>query len=230
MKTLEPTRTSEFLTRSVHPAQKQLSVGILSTYPPTACGLATFSAALISGLARSGVTDIGVVSVGDSDHLTDVPLVVGQLMPHDALSVSRVSQILNRYDIVIIQHEYGIYGGSDGDEVLEVMRRLRVPTIVTLHTVPLQPTAHQKRILEAVVNESSASVTMTSIARQRLLSVYDVQPSRVVTIPHGATIPAPVAPTNEPTPLVLTWGLLDRARASSGSSMPLPCSSTTCRP
>lgn len=208
MKTLEPTRPAEFLTRSIHPAQKQLSVGILSTYPPTACGLATFSAALVAGLSRSGVVDIGIVSVGDSDHLTDIPLVVGQLVPRDALSVSRVAQILNRYDIVIVQHEYGIYGGDDGDEVLEVMRRLRVPTIVTLHTVPLQPTSHQKKVLEAVVNESSASVTMTSIARQRLLSVYDVQPSRVVTIPHGATIPAPVAPTTEPTPLVLTWGLL----------------------
>lgn len=222
MKTLETTRPVQTFSRSVHPSQRQLSVGILSTYPPTACGLATFSAALVSGLARTGVVDIGIVSVGDDDHLTDVPLVVGQLIPRDALSVSRVAQILNRYDIVIIQHEYGIFGGDDGDEILEVMRRLRVPSIVTLHTVPLQPTAHQKRVLEAVVNESSAAVTMTSIARQRLLSVYDVQPSRVVTIPHGATIPAPVAPAQEPTPLVLTWGLLGWARASSGSSMPLP--------
>lgn len=208
MKTIDKTRTSGFTSRSVHPAQKQVSVGILSTYPPTACGLATFSAALVAGLSRTGVIDIGIVSVGDGDHLTDIPLVVGQLMPRDALSISRVAQILNRYDLVIIQHEYGIYGGDDGDEVLEVMRRLQVPTIVTLHTVPLQPSAHQKKILESVVNESSAAVTMTAIARQRLLSVYDVQPSRVVTIPHGATIPAPVATTEEPTPLVLTWGLL----------------------
>ena len=208
MSTLTPTRPTRLPSRMLHPAQKQVSVGILSTYPPTACGLATFSAALVNGLYQAGVTDIGVVSVGDDDSLSDSPNVVGQLIPRDALSISRVAQLLNRYDIVIIQHEYGIYGGEDGDEVLEVMRRLPTPVIVTLHTVPLQPTAHQKHILEAVIGEADIAVTMTAIARQRLLAVYSVDPSRVAIIPHGATIPLPVAPTSGHPPLLLTWGLL----------------------
>ncbi len=208
MNTLTPTRPVRYSSRLLHPAQKQVSVGVLSTYPPTQCGLATFSAALVNGLHQAGVTDIGVVSVGDDDALSDSPHVVGQLIPRDALSVSRVAQLLNRYDIVIIQHEYGIYGGEDGDEVLEVMRRLRTPVIVTLHTVPLQPTAHQKHILEAVIEEADVAVTMTAIARQRLLAVYTVDPSRVAIIPHGATIPLPVAPTSGHSPLLLTWGLL----------------------
>lgn len=112
MSTLTPTRPTRLPSRMLHPAQKQVSVGILSTYPPTACGLATFSAALVNGLYQAGVTDIGVVSVGDDDSLSDSPNVVGQLIPRDALSISRVAQLLNRYDIVIIQHEYGIYGGD----------------------------------------------------------------------------------------------------------------------
>lgn len=194
--------------RSFHPARRQVSVGLLSTYPPTQCGLATFADALANGLSACGVSEIGVVSVGDNEDLKDGPRVVGRLVPHDALSVSRTAQLLNRFDLVIVQHEYGIYGGNDGDEVLEVMKRLRTPVVTTLHTVPLQPSAHQKHVLEQVVELSACAVTMTSIARQRLLAVYEVDSSRVVTIPHGATIPRPVAPRQEPLPQVLTWGLL----------------------
>jgi glycosyltransferase involved in cell wall biosynthesis len=207
MNTLTPTRPAGIAARPVHPHRKQLSVGILSTYPPTQCGLATFSAALVNGLHHAGVIDIGVVSVGD-DAPTDSPRVIGHLIPRDVMSISRVAQLLNQYDIVIVQHEYGIYGGEDGEEVLEVMRRLRAPVIVTLHTVLLQPTAHQKHILEAVIDEADVAVTMTAIARQRLLGVYTVDPSRVAIIPHGATIPLPVAPAPEHSPLLLTWGLL----------------------
>ena len=194
--------------RSPHPSQRQVSVGVLSTYPPTQCGLATFASALANGLRRCGVTDIGVVACGDDESSSRSPDVVGRLVPRDALSVARVAQILNRYDVVIVQHEYGIFGGDDGDEVLEVLKRLQKPVITTLHTVPLQPSAHQRRVLEAVVAESDTAITMTAIARQRLLAAYSVDSSRVVTVPHGATIPNPVAPTSDSSPLVLTWGLL----------------------
>ena len=194
--------------RSLHPSQRQVSVGVLSTYPPTQCGLATFASALVNGLRRCGVAEIGVVACGDDESLLHSPDVVGRLVPRDALSVSRVAQILNRYDVVIVQHEYGIFGGDDGDEVLEVLKRLQKPVITTLHTVPLQPSTHQRRVLEAVVAESDTAVTMTAIARQRLLAAYSVDSSRVVTVPHGATIPNPVAPTSDSSPLVLTWGLL----------------------
>ena len=208
MPTLAPPQQAPIDPRTLHPSRRQVSVAILSTYPPTQCGLATFSAALTKGLLACGITELGIISVGDDERLIHDRHVVGQLIPNDALSVSRVSQMLNRFDVVIVQHEYGIYGGEDGDELLEVMKRVRSPMLTTLHTVPLQPTPHQKHVLEQVVSLSTCAVTMTAIARQRLLAVYDVQESNVVTIPHGATIPKPVAPRQESLPQILTWGLL----------------------
>ena len=208
MPTLALPLPSEPGSLTLHPAGRRPSVAIVSTFPPTQCGLATFSSALANGLAVCGVTEVGIVSVGDREDLTDMRRVVGQLVPNDALSISRTAQVLNRFDVVIIQHEYGIYGGNDGDEIVEVMKRVRSPMISTLHTVPLQPSAHQKRVLEEVVELSTCAVTMTNIARQRLLSVYEVDESRVVTIPHGATVPRPVTPRQDPLPQVLTWGLL----------------------
>ena len=58
--------------------------------------------------------------------------------------------VLSRCDVAIVQHEYGIYGGADGDEVLDLLAALDVPAIVVLHTVPLAPTPHQRSVLEEV--------------------------------------------------------------------------------
>ena len=54
------------------------SFGILSTYAPTACGLATFSAALGGGLAGKGV-DVSVVRIADGTPTANVD-VVGELV------------------------------------------------------------------------------------------------------------------------------------------------------
>lgn len=177
-------------TSVLHPSvMGRPSFGILSTFPPTACGLATFAAALAQGLSDVGIDDIGVVRVSDDDSLVSDNRVVGQLRPHSAASHMNAVRVLNTFDFVLIQHEYGIFGGEDGDEILDVLAQLSSPAIVTLHTVPPQPTPRQKMILEAIVELAALTVTMTHIARRRLLSVCDVKRERVVTIPHGATLP-----------------------------------------
>ena len=92
-------------------------VGILSTYPPTPCGLATFSAALSDGLSANGV-DVNVVRVADGLPCSS-DRVIGELVNGSAPSVTACSDLLNQCDVAVIQHEYGIYGGADGDEVLD---------------------------------------------------------------------------------------------------------------
>jgi len=115
---------------------------------------------------------------------------------------------LSSFDYALIQHEFGIFGGNDGEEVVELLQMIEAPTIVTLHTIPLQPRPHQREILEAVVDSAAIAVTMTDTARQRLLSVYDVSADNIVTIPHGATLPLTVASVPSQKTTLLTWGLL----------------------
>jgi hypothetical protein len=83
--------------------------GILSTYPPTACGLATFSAALADGLSANGA-DVSVVRISDGSS-TSGARVVGELINGSPASVTAASELLNQSHIAIIQHEYGIYEG-----------------------------------------------------------------------------------------------------------------------
>jgi glycosyltransferase involved in cell wall biosynthesis len=187
------------------------SFGILSTFPPTECGIATFSAALAAGVIANGGT-VDVVRCGATPPLEDVS-VVGTLATDDSGGLPAPLDVLNGTDVAIIQHEYGLYGGHDGVEILATMAGIVVPTIVVAHTVVSSPTANQRYVLEQACERADAVVVMTETARTRLTTCFDVERSKVVVIPHGAATPPALAPKAEPGPTdrgprVLTWGLL----------------------
>ena len=181
------------------------TVGVLGTYPPTVCGLATFSAALCEGLSANNA-DVGVVRVSDGSSTS--ARVIGELRNGSAVSVAQCSELLNQSQIAIIQHEYGIYGGVDGDEVVDIIGGLRIPSIVVAHTVPKDPSPRQRSVLEAIAAMADQVVVMSEAAHQRLCSGYDVDRAKVSTIPHGATIPGIEPVTRSGRPTLLTWGLL----------------------
>lgn len=184
------------------------SFGILSTFPPTACGIATFSAALSAGLVANGAT-VDVVRCGSRPDLEDAA-VVASLGSGTPAELAAAVDVLNAADVAIVQHEFGIYAGDDGDSVLELLAGVTVPIIVVAHTVPQAPTANQRRVLEAVCAAADAVVVMTETARQRLLAGYDVDAARVEVIAHGAATP-PASSSSERLHRrrqLLTWGLL----------------------
>ena len=138
------------------------------------------------------------------------PEVVGQLVNGCAASAADAVHQLNDYDVVIVQHEYGIFGGPDGVEIVDLVESLRVPTIVVFHTVLETPTSRQREILQRLIRAADAMVTMTMTARRRLVDLYGADPAAVSTIPHGA-IDHRKRTSGRGTgarPLMLTWGLL----------------------
>ena len=187
------------------------SYGFLSTHPPTQCGLATFNSALSSHLTVGGVP-AGVVRVTTgSDDDRPGPGVVHTWPGRGVGGWRGAATALNAFDVAIVQHEYGIYPGADGRDVLLLLRALTVPSIVVLHTVLTSPTTAQRELLEQIVAAAGAVVTMTDTARDRLRVGYHVDAAKVNVIPHGATHHAPgpgaVSHADRP-PLLLTWGLL----------------------
>lgn len=182
------------------------SFGILGTYSPTPCGLATFSAALAAGLRTKGA-DVNVVRIADGD-VCEEPHVVGELVNGSASSVEETAELLNQSEVAVIQHEYGIYGGPDGDEVVQIMAGLRVPSIVVVHTVLKHPTPHQLSVLESVMALADQVIVMSEVARQRLCAGFAVDRHKVITIPHGAALPSTNGVHHPDRPTILTWGLL----------------------
>src|SRR5580698_9794829 len=109
--------------------------GFVSTFPPTQCGLATFTAALRSAMLHSSMDEGWVVRLVDTPAPRPGDEVVAQLISNDSTSLRLAAEQLNLCDVVIMQHEYGIYGGADGSEILHLLDEVRVPCIVILHTV-----------------------------------------------------------------------------------------------
>ncbi|MEU4242527.1 glycosyltransferase [Actinoplanes sp. NPDC026619] len=182
--------------------------GFLSTHPPTRCGLATFNSALAAQLGEDGVADnvVRVTAIGDD--LRPAPGVAHTWVATTPGGWRASAEVLNTFDIAVVQHEYGIYPGVDGGEVLSVLRRLTVPSLVVLHTVLTQPTARQKSLLEQIVAVAGAVVTITKAARDRLLLGYAVDAAKVTVIPHGASDYAGAPISRHSEPHLLTWGLL----------------------
>jgi len=186
--------------------------GFISTYPPTQCGLATFTASLLGALTASGEDHARVARLVETARPPAAAEVVGDLLVGDPAGSARTMSRLNECDVVIVQHEFGVYGGADGQDVLALLAMLEVPSIVVLHTVLTNPTPHQRQVLAAVTEAASAVVVMTVTARDRLTAACEVDPDKVSIIAHGAPEPSaaaglsPAQPSGRPT--VLTWGLL----------------------
>ncbi len=200
------------------------SFGMLSTFPPTPCGIATFAAALSAGLVANGST-VDVVRLGNAQPLED-PLVVAALGDGSRARRALCADALNSTDVAIVQHEYGVYDGPDGSDVLGLMEELVVPVVLIAHTVVSAPSAGQRSVLERACALADTVVVMTATARERLLAGFHVDADKVIVIPHGAATPpastaidtpgeSPVldADTDDDTsvphrPRLLTWGLL----------------------
>lgn len=200
---------------------RSVSIGLVGTYPPTRCGIASFTESLAIALGRAPATSCHVVRIVDHDVAIDdarfgrSSTVVAHLRNGNQQSIAAAARLLDREsDAVIIQHEYGIYGGPDGDEVLDLVRNLHVPTITVLHTVLEDPTASQRRVLEELCAASTMVVVMSTYAREVLLAEFEVDPRVVRRVPHGTFVAAPgsedslVAPDGARQRTMLTWGLI----------------------
>lgn len=188
---------------------------LLSTFPPTRCGLATFSESFAAALTSSGPESVHIVrAIDDLDGPAPTVVgtrtsIVGELHVDEPATVRSIARLLSAADVVVVQHEYGIYGGDDGDDVLGVLDVLTAPSIVVLHTVLREPTPHQRRVLERVAAAATAVVVMTEAARTLLATRYRIDLDRVSVIPHGVpewdALDAP-QPSDRRT--MLTWGLI----------------------
>jgi glycosyltransferase involved in cell wall biosynthesis len=150
-----------------------------------------------------------IASVDASADTLFGPEVLTTLVHGSRPSLASAATALSRFDLAIVQHEFGIYGGKDGREIVDLLAGLDIPVIVVLHTVLRAPSPNQRRVLEAVVAAADIVVVQSEAARTRLLEAYEVPPGRVRVVPHGArTGNLSASPLSGGRPIVLTWGLL----------------------
>lgn len=164
-------------------------VALIGTCVPRQCGIATFTDDMQRAFTSQSPTlsciTVAVTDTGSSYAYPDfVPLEIDQ---GDLRSYAVAADFLNvaDVDVVSLQHEFGIFGGEDGDHVLELLRAVRAPVVTTLHTVLAEPTPGQRRVTDEIILHSVRLVVMAEEGRRILQEVYGVPPQRVTMIPHG---------------------------------------------
>jgi glycosyltransferase involved in cell wall biosynthesis len=178
-----------------------MRVVILSTYPPRRCGIASFAADLREAITESDSSvDVQVVAVvddhrqGPSDQgeaaeaTASPPEVVLRVRQHCRDDYERAAEWLNRSrpDVVLVEHEFGIYGGPHGRDVLELTRRLTVPYVVTLHTVQSRPSWGELSVLRSLCRSAAQVTVFTTTGRNLLLAHRVVDADRITVVVHGA--------------------------------------------
>lgn len=164
-------------------------IAFIGNYLPRQCGIATFTTDLCAALAvEYGKGRLFAIPVNDPESHYEYPEQVRlELEQEDLGSYERAAEFLNfnGNDLVCLQHEYGIYGGTAGRHILTLLRKLKMPLVTTLHTVLRDPDASQRAVLEEIAQLSDRLVVMSELAAQLLRNVYGVPQGKIDIIPHG---------------------------------------------
>ncbi|MHB8525793.1 MAG: glycosyltransferase family 4 protein [Candidatus Acidiferrales bacterium] len=194
-------------------------IAVVGNYLPRRCGIATFTTDLCDAIhAEYGATELLALPVNDTDEGYEYPDRVRFELSEDNLASYReAAEFLNfsNVDLVCLQHEYGIYGGRAGAHILELLRRLQMPIITTLHTVLRDPDPDQRAVLNEIAALSDRLVVMSRNSADILQEVFKVSPDKIDLIPHGI----PDLPFTDPSfykdsfgvegkSVLLTFGLL----------------------
>jgi glycosyltransferase involved in cell wall biosynthesis len=162
---------------------------IVSTFPPRACGIGAFSADLRGALLGTKTLEVAdlvaVVHEPSSPQRRGVLATIAQAVRGDYVRTARMLGRLD-VDVVLLQHEYGIFGGRDGEYVLSFARELAQPLVVTLHTVLSEPTPHQAEVLTELCSEAELVIVMTDTALRLLVDSGTCPEEKVRVVPHGA--------------------------------------------
>lgn len=164
-----------------------MKIAYISTYLPKECGIATFTSDLLHAVAlhNQDLTQ-HVIAVADRDYLYPSEVVFTIDQYHQLSYIEAANYINdNGYDCVVLEHEYGIFGGNSGMYILSLINALHIPLLVNFHTILEKPNVDEKAILIELVKRASIVVVMSNYAITLLKSVYRVNTAKVRLIHHG---------------------------------------------
>lgn len=171
---------------------KNPSILYVSSFPPRECGIATFSKRLTEAIDKEFTPEIkskilAINSNGTSiyNYPRKVIMQINETEIEDYLN--RAHEINNSQDIrlVNIQHEYGLFGGEQGEFLIPFLELLKKPIIITMHTVLTEPDEKMKKVAQIISQKSAGVVVMNTRAKEILIEKYGIKKNKVTVIPHG---------------------------------------------
>ncbi len=166
---------------------KPLRVALIGSYVPRKCGIATFTHDVFHSLVDlDSIAKVDIFAMGDDDEY-DYPKEVVYEIQQTPLSYRNAAQKINaaKYDILFIQHEFGLFGGTSGDMLFELLDQVSLPIVTMLHTVLKEPNEDQQRVIKRLSARSEVVVTMSQRGKAFLSTIYNVNENRIEVVPHG---------------------------------------------
>ena len=169
---------------------RSLRFSCVATYVPRRCGIATFTHDLCDALCQElnnpdGCQVIAVNDTQDGYNYSDrVRFEIRQEQLADYRLAADFINVRNS-DVLLVQHEYGIFGGTAGSHLLAMLRDAAMPVVTTMHTLFRDPSEELRETTRRLIDLSDRIVVMAERAVEILHATYDVPPDRVVVIPHG---------------------------------------------
>jgi len=202
-----------------------MKIIFVGTYPPRKCGIGTFTNNLVKAIAenfrvRDISNNIDIVAINDQEQTYNYPSEVKRVIRQNEINdYINAAQYINYSgaDICFIEHEFGIFGGESGVYILTLINRLKIPLIVTLHTVLKEPSFIQKAIVQEIGKRADKIVVMSSRAVEFLVNIYQIASDKITIIEHGVPSVKILHPDTvrkkfnlENKKVLLTFGLLSR--------------------
>ena len=179
------------LPRTVEPLTKVAvpRVLFLGSFPPRECGIATFMNDVVSSFDREYGTRSEVIAVDEpgGDARRYGSQVVARFNQEDRESYAQIARFINEHpaEVLDIQHEYGLFGGERGEWLVDMLRAVEKPVVVTLHTVLPEPDETMLRVTRELCGQASKVISLSETGRSLLESVYGIDPDVLRVIHHG---------------------------------------------
>ncbi len=177
------------INRQLDREEKPIKAIYISSYIPRKCGIATFTKDLTTAVnnlnPRALAEIIALTDEGQQyEYPWEVKVRIHQNNPQDYMMAAHyINQ--SSADVVNLQHEYGLFGGVDGDYILPMLDSITKPIVTNFHTIQPNPDEHKKYIMKRIVEKSAAVLAMTQSTRQILRDVYGCDIDKSVVIHHG---------------------------------------------
>jgi glycosyltransferase involved in cell wall biosynthesis len=191
-------------------AHRPSKIAFVSDYLPRRCGIATFTHDLRNAVAAQYPdTQCGVLAINDVpegyDYAPEVRFEIREQRLRDYQEAVNFLRF-NGFDMLCLQHEFGIYGGRSGSHILAILREVNLPVVTTLHTILQEPAPDQRRVMDEIVRQSERLVVMTERGGRILREVYGAPAAKIDLIAHGI----PDTPFVDPRSLKHQFGVEDK--------------------
>jgi polysaccharide biosynthesis protein PslF len=159
------------------------SVCHISTFSPTQCGIATYTEDLIHHLKGVGSLKVRIIYDNEEPQSGfDNTIVIGNINTYE----TAIESINNSgVDVVSLQHEFGIYGGDDGEYVVHLVERIKKPIVLTLHTVHGGMSSNRKQIIAKLTRKSNLVVVLTEESAEIASAQLHVLQTKIRIVRHG---------------------------------------------